>query len=77
MMLYARFPLSLRNAEDLLFERGIDICHETVRHRWNRFGRHSQTNGASTLPTLSVLANSSSSFLDFLLIDLRYGAQTG
>jgi putative transposase len=28
----------LRNVEDLLFERGIDICHETVRHWWNRFG---------------------------------------
>ena len=33
-----RFPLSLRNVEDLLFERGIDICHETVRFWWNRFG---------------------------------------
>ena len=22
----------------LLFERGIDVCHETVRFRWNRFG---------------------------------------
>ena len=33
-----RFPLSLRNVEDLLFERGIDICHETVRMWWNRFG---------------------------------------
>jgi hypothetical protein len=31
-------PLSLRNVEDLLFERGIDICHETVRLWWNRFG---------------------------------------
>ena len=31
------FPLSLRNVEDLLFERGIDICHETVRHWCNRF----------------------------------------
>ena len=30
-MLYVRFPLSLRNVEDLLFERGIDLCHETVR----------------------------------------------
>jgi len=29
--MYVRFPLSLRNVEDLLFERGIDICHETVR----------------------------------------------
>lgn len=33
-----RFPLSLRNVEDLLFERGIDLCHETVRLWWNRFG---------------------------------------
>ena len=31
VMLYIRFPLSLRNAEDLLLKRGIDICHETVR----------------------------------------------
>jgi putative transposase len=38
MLMYVRFPLSLRNVEDLLFERGIDVCHETVRHWWNRFG---------------------------------------
>ena len=38
VMMYERFPLSLRNVEDLLFERGIDICHETVRLLWNRFG---------------------------------------
>ena len=38
VMLYVRFPLSLRNVEDLLHERGIDICHETVRYWWNRFG---------------------------------------
>ena len=31
VMMYFRFPLSLRNVEDLLHERGIDICHETVR----------------------------------------------
>ena len=37
-MMYVRYPLSLRNVEDLLFERGIDICHETVRYWWNRFG---------------------------------------
>jgi len=36
--MYVRFPLSLPNVEDLLFERGIDICHETVRFWWNRFG---------------------------------------
>lgn len=38
VMMYVRFPLSLRNVEDLLFERGIDICHEKVRFWWNRFG---------------------------------------
>jgi putative transposase len=30
--MYVRVPLCLRNVEDLLFERGIDISHETVRH---------------------------------------------
>jgi putative transposase len=38
VLLYVRYPLSLRNVEDLLFEHGIDICHETVRLWWNRFG---------------------------------------
>ena len=38
VMLYVRYPLSLRQVEDLLFERGINICHETVRYWWNRFG---------------------------------------
>lgn len=38
VLMYVRFPLSLRNVEDLLFERGIDLCHETVRLWWNRFG---------------------------------------
>lgn len=38
VMLYVRFPLSLRNVEDLAFERGIDICHETVRKWVSRFG---------------------------------------
>ena len=32
-----RYPLSLRNVEDLLHERGIEISHETVRFWWNRF----------------------------------------
>ena len=31
VMLYVRFPLSLRNVEDLLHERGIGISHEAVR----------------------------------------------
>ena len=38
VMLYVRYPLSLRNVEDLLHERGIEISHETVRLWWNRFG---------------------------------------
>jgi putative transposase len=41
VMLYVRFPLSLRNVEDLqdlLHERGIDVSHETIRFWWNRFG---------------------------------------
>ena len=38
VMLYMRFPLSLRNVEDLLHERGIEISYETVRNWWNRFG---------------------------------------
>ena len=38
VVMYVRFPLSLRQVEDLLSERGIDICHETVRFWWNRFG---------------------------------------
>ena len=38
VMMYVRFALSLRNVEDLLHERGIDVSHETVRFWWNRFG---------------------------------------
>ena len=36
--MYILYPLSLRNVEDLLFARGIDISYETVRYWWNRFG---------------------------------------
>jgi hypothetical protein len=38
VMMYVRFPLSLRQVEDLLHERGVDISYETVRAWWNRFG---------------------------------------
>ena len=38
VMMYVKYPLSLRNVEDLLAERGIDICHETLRVWWNRSG---------------------------------------
>ena len=38
VMMYARYPLLLRNVVGLLAERGIDISHETVRSWWNRCG---------------------------------------
>ena len=38
VMMYILYPLSLRQVKDLLFERGIDMWHETVRFWWNRFG---------------------------------------
>ena len=38
VLMYVRFPLSLRNVEDLLSQRGIDLSHETIRFWWNRFG---------------------------------------
>jgi putative transposase len=38
VMMYVKYPLSLRNVEELLAERGIDISHETVRFWWDRFG---------------------------------------
>ena len=38
VMMYVRFPLSLRNVEDLLHERGVNVSHEAVRYWWHRFG---------------------------------------
>ena len=38
VMLYLRFPMSLRQVEDMLHERGIDVSYETVQYWWNRFG---------------------------------------
>lgn len=38
VMYYVRYPLSLRQVEDILFERGVDVCHETIRYWWNNFG---------------------------------------
>jgi len=52
VLMYVRFPLSLRNVEDLLFERGIDICN-AARLRWPSGSRlpardHLQDPNAST-----------------------------
>jgi putative transposase len=44
--MYVRFPPSLRNVEDLLHERGIDIGHETVRFWWNALAEWRQLGAA-------------------------------
>lgn len=36
--MYVRYPLSLRQVADIRFERGIDICRETVRLSSRRNG---------------------------------------
>jgi putative transposase len=38
VMLYLRFALSLRDVEDLLYERVVDVSYEAVRYWWHRFG---------------------------------------
>ena len=38
VMMYIRFPMSFREVEELLHERGVEISYETVRAWWNRFG---------------------------------------
>lgn len=55
-----RFPLSLRSFKDLLHERGIDICHETVPSWWHGFGpmfaaetRRRRVGRMRTLPKLA------------------------
>ena len=40
VLMHVRFPLPLRNVEDLLHERGINVCHETVGLWGGRFGTH-------------------------------------
>ena len=49
-MYYIRYPLSFRQVEDILHERGIDICHETVRfwveHFGSKFAREIRKNRA-------------------------------
>ena len=35
VIMYIRFPLNLHNVEDLLYERGIDICHVALRYGIN------------------------------------------
>jgi hypothetical protein len=37
--LYHRFPLSFRDVQELMIERGVDVTHETVRAWCDRFGQ--------------------------------------
>jgi hypothetical protein len=37
--MYAHFTLSLRDVEELLAERGLDVSYETVRRWFLKFGR--------------------------------------
>lgn len=48
-LLFYRFTLSLRDVEDLLAERGIDLCYETVRCWVNKFGPAFASNIRETL----------------------------
>ena len=59
VLMYVRFPLSLRNVENLLHERGIDVCHESVllwveRVRPDLRPRDQETPGSSDAPTYAM-----------------------
>ena len=54
VMLYVRFPLSLRNVEDLLHERGGDVSYESVWHKWLA----GQVNHLRNLDCLAILPHS-------------------
>lgn len=51
--LYARFTLSLRDIEELLSERGLDVSYETVRRWFLKFGSHIAANLRGNRPTPS------------------------
>jgi hypothetical protein len=75
VMMYIRYPLSLRQVEDLLFERGIDINHETVRFWWNRFGpifaaeiRKKRSANIRTWPQWGTVRPKSQEFFNRLMV---------
>ena len=37
--LYHRFPLSFRDVQELMFERGVDVSYESIRAWCDRFGQ--------------------------------------
>ncbi len=52
--LYARFTLSLRDVEEMLAERGLDVSYETIRRWFVKFGPVIATNLRRQRPTPSV-----------------------
>ena len=48
--LYARFPLSFRDVEEMLPERGLDISYETIRRWFVKFGTVIAANLCRTRP---------------------------
>ncbi|HEX8761685.1 MAG TPA: IS6 family transposase [Pseudonocardiaceae bacterium] len=39
LWLYYRFPLSLREVEEMMLARGVTVSHETIRQRTGKFGQ--------------------------------------
>jgi len=37
--LYHRFPLSFREVEEMMMERGVVVSHETIRQWCRKFGQ--------------------------------------
>jgi transposase-like protein len=53
--LYYRFTLSLRDVEELLAERGIEVTHETIRQMGNPV-RTGDRSGSAITPASATLA---------------------
>ena len=71
VMLYVRFPLSLRNVEDLLHERGIDagIIRFATVAKYNARIRRPRLCGAAVLG--NALPSQMQTSLEMLLPDAR------
>ena len=52
--LYYRFPLSYRDVEDLLAQRGVDVSYETVRRWALKFGQAYARRLRTTRPQADV-----------------------
>ena len=44
--LYHRFPLSFRDVQELMLDRGVDVSDETIRAWCDRFGSTTRTSCA-------------------------------